>query len=165
MMERPSSWQPPATPRRWRRPGPLTLTIVDNDEAPTPPSGDASLSSLKLSAGTLEPRFAAATRNYAAEVAHEVASVTVTPTARDSRATVRVNGVVVASGSASAPISLREGETVIRVFVTAENAVPRTYTVAVTRAAAEPTVPEEHRTAAATGGFGRAWAQRLRPAR
>ena len=54
----------------------LTLTIADNDEAPTPPSTDASLSSLQLSEGMLEPRFAAATQSYAADVAHEVASVT-----------------------------------------------------------------------------------------
>ena len=120
----------------------LTLTITDNDEAPIPPSTDASLSSLQLSAGTLEPRFAAATQSYAADVAHEVASVTVTPTARDSRATVTVNGAAVSSGSESGPISLREGsETIIAVEVTAEDAVTtRTYTVAVTRAA-PPTPP------------------------
>ena len=124
----------------------LTLTITDNDEPPTPPSGDASLSSLKLSAGTLEPRFAANTRDYTAEVAHEVASVTVTPTVRDSRASVTVNGAAFASGTASDPISLREGETVIEVTVTAENAVTLTYTVTVTRAAAPPpAVTEEHR--------------------
>ena len=121
----------------------LTLTITDNDEAPIPPSTDASLSDLQLSEGTLEPRFAAATQSYTAEVAHEVASVTVTPTARDSRATVTVNGAAVASDSASAPISLREGgETIIAVEVTAEDAeTTRTYTVAVTRAAAPPTPP------------------------
>ena len=118
----------------------LTLTITDNDEAPIPPSTDASLSSLQLSEGTLEPRFAAATQSYTAEVAHEVASVTVTPTVRDSRATVTVNGAAVASGSASDPISLREGgETTIAVEVTAEDAVTtRTYTVRVTRADLPP---------------------------
>ena len=125
----------------------LTLTITDNDEARIPPSTDASLSDLQLSEGTLEPRFAAATQSYTADVAHEVASVTVTPTVRDSKATVTVNGAAVVSGSASDAISLREGgETTIAVEVTAEDAVTaRTYTVAVTRAAAPPTVTEEHR--------------------
>ena len=132
-------------------PSSVEVTIED---LTIPPPGDTGLSSLTLSAGTLEPRFAAATRNYTAEVAHAVASVTVTPTARDSRATVRVNDVVVASGSASAPVSLGVGETAIRVLVTAENAVARTYTVTVTRAPAPPpvtrapappAVTEEHR--------------------
>ena len=123
----------------------LTLTIIDNDEAAIPPSTDASLSSLLLSEGSLQPRFAAATQRYTADVSHEVASVT--PTARHGRAPVTVNGAAVSSGSVSAPISLRAGsETTIAVEVTAEDAVTtRTYTVVVTRAAAEPVVTEEHR--------------------
>ena len=120
----------------------LTLTIADNDEAPPPPPGDASLVDLQLSAGTLEPGFSSDTREYTAKVAHEVASVTVTPTVRDPRASVTVNGAEVDSGTASDPISLKEeGETVIVLLVTAENAVARTYTVTVTRAAAPPETP------------------------
>ena len=58
-----------------------------------------------LSAGSLVPAFASATTSYTASVAlHPVTSLAVTPTVADSTATVKVNGLTVASGTASSAI-------------------------------------------------------------
>ena len=99
------------------------------------PSSDATLSALSLSAGWLA--FAPETSAYAAEVPYAVASVTVTPTASDSGATLTVNGVAVASGEPSAAIALPVDETHIPIVVTAPDGTTRTYTVTVTRGPAE----------------------------
>ena len=64
---------------------------------------DASLSSLALSERTnpvpFRPTFAATTTDYAASVAHSVASVRVTPTVRVQGATVTLDGSGIRSGS------------------------------------------------------------------
>ncbi|MBD8499461.1 cadherin-like beta sandwich domain-containing protein [Paenibacillus arenosi] len=98
-----------------------------------PQSSDANLSGLSLSAGTLNPAFASGTLSYTADVAHSVAELDVTPTAADSKASVTVNGAVVASGNAHR-VPLNVGANPITVVVTAENGTPKTYTVTVTRA-------------------------------
>ena len=72
-------------------------------------SSDATLAGLSLSAGTLTPGFVAATTSYTAEVGNAQREVTVTATANDAGAKVRVNGTLVASGSASGAIALAEG--------------------------------------------------------
>jgi hypothetical protein len=98
-------------------------------------SNNANLSNLVLSGGTLNPAFASGTTSYTADVANSVASITVTPTASDTNATVRVNGTIVASGSASGAINLNVGANTITIGVTAQDGVTtRTYTVTVTRA-------------------------------
>ena len=84
--------------------------------------------------------FDSATTSYTVDVAHDVSSVTVTPTANDAAATITVNGATVASGSESAPITLETGENPIEVVVTAEDGTTRTYTVTVTRAALPATL-------------------------
>ena len=98
------------------------------------PSADAALSNLSISQGTLKPTFATGTYAYTASVAHGVSSVTVTPTARDTNATIKVNGMDVTSGSASGPISLNVGKNDITVGVIAQNTtVNQNYTITVTR--------------------------------
>jgi phosphodiesterase/alkaline phosphatase D-like protein len=93
----------------------------------------ATLSGLKVSSGTLSPAFAGATTSYAVSVAAAVSSITLTPTASaGNNATISVNGVTVASGSASLPVSLSPGANVIPVVVTASGAVT-TYTITVTQ--------------------------------
>ncbi len=101
-------------------------------------SSDATLAGLTLSGGaTLNPVFAPATLTYAADVANDVATLTVTPTATDAGATIAVNGTAVTSGSASTAITLTAGvATDIAVLVTAEDGTTQTYNLAVTRAAA-----------------------------
>ena len=91
-------------------------------------SHDASLRTLSLS-GVDIGAFSADTTAYAASVAHEVASTTVTAAASHSAATVTI-----APGS---EVSLAEGANAITVTVVAEDGTTtRTYTVTVTRAAA-----------------------------
>ena len=97
-----------------------------------PASTTATLSSLKISAGTLSPVFATATTSYTASVAGTVASVTITPTATISGSTVTVNGTAVVSGTASGAISLNTGANTINVVVTAQDGVTKkTYTLIV----------------------------------
>ncbi len=100
-------------------------------------SNNANLSALTMSAGSLVPVFASATLAYTDAVANAVTSITVTPTVAQPNATIKVNGVTVASGSASGAISLIVGANPITVAVTAQDGTTiQTYTVNVTRAAA-----------------------------
>ena len=102
-------------------------------------SSDANLSSLAISQGTLSPEFAAAKTAYTATVDNNVDSLTVTPTAADSNATIAVNDSAVASGSASEAIALTVGANTIQVVVTAEDGTKATYTITATRAG--PSIP------------------------
>lgn len=86
--------------------------------------GNANLSNITLSAGSLS--FNAATTEYDVVVENAVSSITVTATAESAKATV----VVDPSGS----VSLTAGaKTSITIYVTAEDGTPKTYTVNVTR--------------------------------
>lgn len=96
-------------------------------------SSDNTLSSLAVSAGTLNPAFASNVTDYAVAVGHEVTELKVTPTAV-AKATVKVNGSSVESGSQSGAIALGLGKTMITIVVKAENGEEKTYTITVTRA-------------------------------
>ena len=96
-------------------------------------SSDATLSGLSISSGTLTPAFASGTTGYTASVANSVTSITVTPTAHESHATITVNGHTVASGLPSGSIGLDEGDNEIDVEVTAQDGTLEDYTVTVTR--------------------------------
>jgi formylglycine-generating enzyme required for sulfatase activity len=99
------------------------------------PSAIATLSSLTLGSGTLNPIFAAETIAYTASVPNATSSLTVTPTVTDTTATIQVNGTTVASGSASGSIALAVGINTITTVVTAQDGeTTQTYTVTVTRA-------------------------------
>ena len=103
-------------------------------------SSDAALSGLSISAGTLSPVFESGTDTYTTSVGNSVGSVTVTPTASDINGTITVNGLAVASGTASSAIALTVGENTITVMVTAQdNSTTQTYTITVTRATAPST--------------------------
>lgn len=99
-------------------------------------SHEAELNDIALSSGSLNELFASGTTSYTANVPNGTSSITVTPTVRDYTATVKVNGAVVTSGSASAAIPLSAGSNAITVLVKAEDGTTtETYTVTVTRAA------------------------------
>jgi len=101
----------------------------------TAPSANANLANLVLSSGTLSPAFATNTIVYTASVANAVTTINVTPTAADGSASITVNGVVVASGSASADIALPVGSTLITTVLKAQNGTTiKTYRITVTRA-------------------------------
>jgi hypothetical protein len=102
----------------------------------TLPNNNANLSNLALSSGTLSPAFAAATTSYTASVPNNVSSLTVTSTLADNTASVKVNNVTVASGSASGSIPLAVGANAITTVVTAQDgSTTKTYNVTVTRVA------------------------------
>lgn len=89
------------------------------------------LTNLALSSGTLSPAFSPAMMSYTANVTNATASIT--PTVLDSTATVKVNGVTVNSGAASAAIPLTAGSNTLTTVVTAQNGTTvTTYTVVVT---------------------------------
>jgi hypothetical protein len=105
------------------------------------PSANANLADLTTTPATaLTPTFSPATLEYATTVAYPISSMTVTPTAADTLATIKVNGTTVASGTESAPIPLSVGANVINTVVTAEDPIvpPQTYKLTVTVTVADP---------------------------
>ncbi len=91
-------------------------------------TGNAALSSLTVSEGTLSPAFDASTIAYSVSVANSVDSITVTGTADDSNASLSAN-----NGAAQ---SLSVGANDIVITVTAADGVTtKDYTVTVTREA------------------------------
>ena len=98
---------------------------------------DARLSNLGISSGDLDPNFSSETTMYGVSVANNVANVTVTPTVRDSDASITVDSSMVASGSASDAITLTEGSTttIMIKVIAADTMTSMTYTVSVGRAA------------------------------
>ena len=121
----------------------ITLVVMAQDTITTKTytitatrlSNDATLSNLTISSGTLTPSFTSGTIAYTDSVANTVTSVTVTPTANESQAIVKVNGNTVISGSPSGTISLSVGDNTITIVVTAQDiTTQKTYTVIVNRA-------------------------------
>ena len=124
--------------------GDTTITVAVTAESETSQSyvitvrraasANANLSALALSAGTLDPAFAAGTLSYDVDVANDVATLTVTPTTDHGNATVTVDGGDVTSGIASDPIALAADSTItITVVVTAQNGTTQSYVITVTR--------------------------------
>ena len=117
--------------------GVSTKTYTATVTRAAPPSSDANLAGLSLSAGNISPAFAAGTASYTVTVPFTRASVTVTPTRAQANASITVNGVAVTSGSASGAIALNVGANVITTIVTAQDgSTTKTYTTTVTRSAA-----------------------------
>jgi len=102
---------------------------------------------LVLSSGTLNPVFGSATTGYTASVSNSTVSTSLTATAAEGNAIIRVHRLTgcyanVASGITSGPLALNVGSNTINVLVTAEDGTTtKTYTVAVTATRTfEPTV-------------------------
>lgn len=113
-------------------------------------SSDATLSNLIPSAGTLSPSFSSGTSTYNVAVASNVSSITFTPTASDSSATITVNGMSVGSGATSPAISLNTGSNTVSVMGTAQDgSTTHLYTITVTRAVAAPDASNVSATVAA----------------
>ena len=112
---------------------PQLTSIMEFELYPAPPTSPY-LSNLALSAGTLTPTFNRTTYAYTATVGYNVTGITLTPTAEDANATIKVNGVVVRSTTASQVIPLNVGANTIAVVVTSQiGGLISTYTVTVTR--------------------------------
>lgn len=95
--------------------------------------GDATLSGLSVSGGSLSPGFSSDVTMYKAEVGNIVGSVQVTATTTDSQATVLINGEEASSGVPSAPIALQAEPTVISVLMQARGGVHQSYSVVISR--------------------------------
>lgn len=87
-------------------------------------SGDNSLSSLKLSSGTLSPAFKGSVTEYTAQVGSDVNEITVTPVTSNSKASIE---------SITGNKDLKEGANVITVVVKAENGMTASYKITVTK--------------------------------
>ena len=120
----------------------VTVTSADNQMTETytvvvtKAASSAYLSGLTVNGirGSLNPVFNKTTMNYTASVSGGVTSVTVTPTAEDSQATILVNNTfTVPSGHTSPAINLIVGQNTITIQVTAADGNYETYTVVVSR--------------------------------
>jgi hypothetical protein len=103
-----------------------------NSSNPPPPAANVNLSGLTLSAGNLTPAFSPQTLNYSATVPEGADTVTITPNAADAGSTISVNGTAVTTGTASAPIALPVGPSMITIVVS-NGTSSRTTTITVTR--------------------------------
>lgn len=102
------------------------------------PSGNARLAGLTVNPSTakaplgLNPNFTPATFNYTGSTT--AGFVTVTPTAGEAGQAILVNGISVATGTASQSITLANGANSIRVEVTAPDKISKfTYTLSITK--------------------------------
>ena len=98
-----------------------------------PKSTNANLASLTVNAGALSPAFSAGQTSYAVTVPNSVSSITIGATAADSKATVSGTGAK----------NLNVGSNKFSVVVKAESGATKTYTVTVTRQAAQTVKPTE----------------------
>ena len=100
-------------------------------------SNNALLSTIKLTPASAltNTGTSGTTTTYTTTAAGSTTSVTVTPTAQDPSATIKVNGVAVTSGTASGSIALAAGTTTtITTIVTAQNGTTtHTYSIVVTK--------------------------------
>lgn len=101
-------------------------------------SAEARLSNLSLSAGSLSPNFDSAIIVYDTEVPSSVQSLTVKPTLADNNASLTLqtgngNDVPLTNDTHSLPILLQEGQTLIRIKVTAQDGSEKIYTLRVFR--------------------------------
>ena len=91
------------------------------------------LSELHLSAGSLEPVFSPKHTQYHVELDHGIASVTVTAATYHTESAVRINESSAVYGLVSETVPLQEGPNVIRIIVSAENGLTKTYMLHVRR--------------------------------
>ncbi|OCX54424.1 hypothetical protein BEL04_09255 [Mucilaginibacter sp. PPCGB 2223] len=105
-----------------------SLTII--------PSSDATLSNIKLNAGSISPKFSSAITSYIDSVDNGIYYINITATTSDNNATLTVNGTTVNSGKASATMPVNTGNNAITIVVTAQDGVTqKTYMVTVYKAA------------------------------
>ncbi|KQO32842.1 hypothetical protein ASF10_20530 [Flavobacterium sp. Leaf82] len=97
------------------------------------PSNNAGLIDLSISQGILSPAFSVAELQYATTVQNDVTTIKLTPVTENLYATVKINGVPVASATASGEISLQVGQNKIVTEVTAQDGTIKEYIVIVTR--------------------------------
>jgi hypothetical protein len=112
--------------------GPSEIFVFQEaDTLVTESSNNADLSALTSSAGTLSPAFSATQYSY--NITGVTGNITLTPTGVGK--TIRVNGTIVASGTASSSITIPVGITEVLITVTAADGfTSKVYTINVSRA-------------------------------
>jgi hypothetical protein len=106
-----------------------TITVNRAETPQTPTQPEAKLGGLTLDAGNLV--FAEATTQYSVSVAHDVNSVTLTPTFANGL-TVTVNDAVAASGAGkTVTLNAAGAATTITIIVTNADSESKTYTITV----------------------------------
>ena len=125
--------------------GGASLAACSSSSGSSEDTSAAALSAIELSSGELEIQFDPDTTSYTSIVTNAVDTLTVTPVAAASGATIRVNDVDCTSGAPSQEIELTVGLNTIVIAVTAPSGTPtRTYTLVVARGGASCTlVPSE----------------------
>lgn len=109
-------------------------TVAGADMVFTVPSDNANLTDLRLDAAQFIPTFDKNTPSYIATVPASVPGLRARPFTEHSGATVRVNGITVASGTDSPVLPLSVGNNSINPVVTAQDGTTtKSYVVTVTR--------------------------------
>ena len=122
----------------------MTYTVTVTRAGP-PVLDDATLTSLTISEGTLDPDFAADATDYTASVPNSVESLTVSAMANHEEATVEFTPEEDADATADGhQVDLEVGKTEITVKVTAADEVAtETYIITVTRLEEVPSAPQQ----------------------
>lgn len=102
---------------------------------------DTRLAALSVSTGALTPAFTPTRTSYSVDVGHRTERLRITPTVDHPAATVRVGGLIVASGNQSAEIDLAVGDTPVIVRVELSGVATETTIVVRRAAAAVPGAP------------------------
>ena len=105
-----------------------TLTITREE------SSNNLLQSIELSQGQLSPKFSSAVTEYNIAVPNGVPKITINPTSVEPTSTIMVNGTQ--AEKAGVEVELPVGKSDILIEVTAKNSEKKTYTLHITRAAA-----------------------------
>ena len=96
-------------------------------------NSDATLASLEVSRGALEPSFDPQTTSYTLTLGLGAVDLELTATAQAAGASIAVAGMPVDSGATSPPIALPLGDSVVEVVVTPESGAPVTYSISINR--------------------------------
>ncbi|WP_079911359.1 InlB B-repeat-containing protein [Paenibacillus sp. 32352] len=143
--------------------GAANVTLYANWTTNPEPSGNANLTALTLSSGTLTPVFSSDALTYSANVTSTVSSITVTATVYDSDSTVTASVYNSAGTLVLGPLSLTSetpspllpvniGNNLIKLIVTAPNGTMRTYTVTVMRDAGPSSSSDSSNDGSNSGG-------------
>lgn len=98
--------------------------------------GEATLSGIAVSDGTLNPEFSPSAYDYSLKTGSDNYEMGITPKDTDGSDTIAVNGTIVQSGG-TYNVPLLVGDNTVKIEVVSSNGVKNTYSVTITRAAAD----------------------------
>lgn len=110
------------------------LTVIHNSHSSVGKNTNNLLKDLKVSEGTLTPKFDSKKNNYTVTVDYEIDTITLNAIASSNKATITYNGQ-----KSGEDIKLKVGDNNVVIKVTAEDGSVRTYTVNVIRKKSDKT--------------------------